>query len=243
MSEHLGAASGLAGVAARLGGVPPAHGRVEAVLRAPHEPFCREVADIFETSPALDWTLQVSARYRRYARENLVQYWAARDAGIDIRPWTRPGQPYRNSRELVEGVRRSGVVYVYLTRSGHGPRPGPRFHPLHTRSGVIAGGVEFTHNDVLRAVHDLFGHVLTGHGFGTRGELAAAYTHGRLYTPPARTAMFTEHVGQICWYFHGRHRRAGRCGSGARPYPPQKVFLFPPRHEAALARLFEEESL
>src|SRR5512144_670988 len=107
----------------------PAFGRAP-VLRRPHEAFCREVADHYERAPRLSWTPRVSEHYRRYVRENLAQYRALRAAGVVVLPWTRPGQPYRDSRRLIDEVRRTGVLFVYPTRAGHGPDDDDLFHPL-----------------------------------------------------------------------------------------------------------------
>lgn len=239
--DDLGAARGLARAAVALRHVRTPLGAADGPRRA-HRAFCEDVAAYFDQAPGRDPASKVTEHYRCHAEENLVQYRAARDAGIEVRPWTGPGQPYAGSRELIDSVRRTGVLHLFLTRDGHGPRGGtdhPVDHPLRAGSGVVEHGVELTHNDLLRVVHDLYGHVLHGTGFGVRGELAASYAHSRMYSDRARRVLFTEQVGQICWYFHGPHRR-GEARDPERPYPVQKVFLYPTRYLTGLTRLFEE---
>jgi hypothetical protein len=189
------------------------------------EDYCRRVAESFDRAPRLALDAGLRRRYDRFKRENLQQYQAVRAAGITVRPWLAEGQPYRGSAELIESVRSAGVLYVYLTHVGHGPGGDRGFHPLREPSGVVVEGVELTHNDVFRAMHDLFGHVMFGHSFSARGEFKASYCHMRMYSPEVHTVLFTEQIAQICWYFYGPH--LGR-GAGRR-YPEQKVVQFPSR--------------
>jgi hypothetical protein len=195
------------------------------------EVYCRRVADHFDRAPLFACDSALSRLYDRFKRENLQQYQVVLDAGIAVEPWLRPGQPYRGSAELRAAVRNTGVLHVYLTSSGHGTEPAPREHPMLAPSGVEAGGVPFTHNDVFRAVHDIFGHVMFGHDFSPRGEFRAAFTHLRMYPGAVHPVLFTEHLAQICWFFFGPH-------AGERRYPPQKVVRLPGSLLAAYRGLF-----
>jgi hypothetical protein len=248
MDEDLGAATGLLPIARNIAlasGVSDAAsvGRALTLGRSPVA-FARTMAADYDRAPRLRWSPSVRSAYRSWAWNNLAQYRAARAAGIDIWPWSEPTQPYCDSAELVRSVRRTGTLYVYLTAVGHGPAGSTGFHPLRARSGIVERGVELTHNDVFRAVHDLFGHVLTGCDFGLRGELAAAGAHARLYSTGARLVLLTEHVGQVCWFFHGPHRanEGAEPAVAERPYPLQKVFLYPAHRLASFASLFKEPS-
>ncbi|WP_051385357.1 hypothetical protein [Actinokineospora inagensis] len=183
--------------------------------------FCRAVARFHDRAPA--WSPAAEDSYRVLRDEGLRQYRVIRSAGVVVRPWREAGQPYPDSRSLIDQVTRTGVLWVYLTRSGHGSTEVAN-HPLRAPSGVVVDGEPFCHNDILRAVHDLFGHVALGTGFGPRGEFAATGGHLGLYPRAAWPALFTEQIGQICWYFYGDHLPAA-----PRPYPEQKVFLYPQR--------------
>ena len=202
------------------------------------EEFCREVASRYDKAPELAWSAKLEAMYEKFMAGNRRQYDALTGAGLRVRPWQRPGQPYESSRDLREGVARTGTLYVYLTESGHGPGPGTGFHPLRAPSGVRVDGVELSHNDIFRAVHDAFGHVAADAGFGPRGEFTATCCHLRMYSGDVLPVMFTEQIGQICWFFFGQHLaddtgrlpRPGERGyvpPSRRPYPRQKVFAYP----------------
>ncbi|WP_207926155.1 crotonobetainyl-CoA--carnitine CoA-transferase [Actinocrispum wychmicini] len=190
------------------------------------EDFCRAVARFYDRAPHSAGA-GTAALYRALQREDLRQYRAVCAAGIEIRPWRRPGQPYRDSATLIERVARTGTLWVYLSRTGHGPAGPPDDHPMRAASGVVVDGEPLCHNDILRVVHDVFGHVALGASFGPRGEFTATYGHMRLYPREVWPVLFTEQVGQICWFFFGPH--AGRLPPARRPYPAQKVFLYPQR--------------
>ena len=225
-------------------------GRLARLVAVPDDDFCRDVADRFERLPRLTWNVALARRYGRLKQETRAHYEAVLDAGIDVEPWMRPGQPYRDSADLVQKVRETGVIRVFLTRGGHGPFPSTEFHPMREPSGVLARGVELRHNDLFRVVHDVFGHVIFGHGFEIAGELKAAYTQMALLSEGARLAVFTEQVAQTCWFFFGPHLRDehGRVrGPGdrgyvpphRRPFPEQKVFAAERRDLEAFGDMFE----
>lgn len=217
--------------------------------------FCREVADIFDRAPRLAMDEHLTKGYEALQRKSLEHYESIVDGGVRIEPWRGPGQPYRSSAELREQVRQTGVLRLYLTRDGHGPggsvgRTG--WHPMREPAGIAAGGLELTHNDVFRAVHDMFGHVVFGNSFGPRGEFQATRLHLCMYPPVAHPVLFTEQIGQICWFFYGPHLRdargelitpgqVGYRSAAARPYPEQKVFAFPQRMIDAFRGLFTAE--
>ncbi|MCP2274100.1 hypothetical protein LV75_006634 [Actinokineospora diospyrosa] len=182
--------------------------------------FCRRVARLHDRAPLLGAGTEDA--YLALRQEDLRQYRAIRDAGVRVRPWRGAGQPYPDSPTLIDEVTRTGVLWLYLTRSGHGPGSTDG-HPMRHPSGVVEDGEPLCHNDILRVVHDLFGHVALRAGFGPRGEFAATGGHLLLYPARAWPALFTEQIGQICWYFYGDH-----LATGPRRYPEQKVFLYPP---------------
>ncbi|PXX70606.1 hypothetical protein DFR70_10125 [Nocardia tenerifensis] len=195
------------------------------------EDYCRRVAAYFEKAPRLAYDTVLVRRYDQFKRENLQQYRVVVDAGITVRPWLTPGQPYRGSAELRASVRTTGELYVYLTSAGHGPEPDERFHPMLEPSGIVVDGVELSHNDVFRVVHDAFGHVMSGRGFSARGEFGAAFCHMGMYSADVHPVLFTEQVAQICWFFFGPR-------SAERRYPPQKVFEFPTHYLTEFRSLF-----
>ncbi|HEX2317147.1 MAG TPA: crotonobetainyl-CoA--carnitine CoA-transferase [Thermomonospora sp.] len=216
----------------------PPLGRLAGLRVRPDVAYCRAVAAAYQAAPRFDPAPQLQNRYQTLKLYTLRAYHAAVAAGVVVEPWRRPGQPYRDSRDLRARVGRTGRLAVFLTAAGHGPGGDAAPHPLREPSGVRAGGVEFAHNDLFRAVHDLFGHVMFGHGFGPAGEFLAAYVQMQLYPREVWPVLFTEQVGQICWFFHGPHADEP---PHRRPYPEQKVFACPDRFLDAFAGMFRLE--
>lgn len=108
--------------------------------------------------------------------------------------------PYVNALAMFEDVK-SGWLRVWMTTPDHA-------HPL----------ILPTQNDRFRAVHDYFGHYLSGRGFSRHGEEAAWVRHSQMFTGLARRAMTSETRGQnsaFIWI------------NGGREFPPQKAILLP----------------
>jgi hypothetical protein len=212
--------------------------------------YCRAVADRHESAPLLAYDEVLARRYDQTKLEVRNLYEATVASGFVVQPWPGSGPPYSDSRDLARRVRATRTIHVLLTRDAHGPFTPDGFHPLREPSGIVAGGVELLYNDLVRTVHDLFGHVLFAIGFGPVGELRAAYCHMALHSDDAASVLLTEQVAQICWFFFGRHvrDRAGRIyGPGdreyvawqGRPYPAQKVYASEPDDLASFRRMFQ----
>ncbi|WP_301177684.1 crotonobetainyl-CoA--carnitine CoA-transferase [Actinomadura geliboluensis] len=199
------------------------------------EDFGRRTAAYYDAAPEPGYGADLRRRYDRLKRHNLAQFRALTDAGVEIRPWLGDGRPYPNSRVLRDRVRRTRRLYVHLTARGHGPGPVRGFHPMREPAGLRVDGVEFCHNDVFRAVHDLLGHVAFDTGFGPKGEFLAAHGHLQLYPEEAHPVLFTEQIAQICWFYYGPHRDVP---ASRRPFPEQKVLLFPKRFLDSFRQMF-----
>jgi hypothetical protein len=100
--------------------------------------------------------------------------------------FTRCRAPYGHDEEMIGAVRATAVLEVTTDPS----RP----HPV---LGSERGGAY----DRFRAVHDVIGHVLLGHGFDRHGEFAAWREQDRFYSGLARVALGTELHGEhsVCW--------------------------------------------
>jgi hypothetical protein len=200
--------------------------------------YCRAVADHYDRAPDRSGDPAVGRRYAVLAGDIREQYAAVQRAGIEVRPWTGPGQPYRGSADLVDSVLGTGTIRLYPTAAGFGPPGAAGGHPLRAPAGVRAGDLELCLNDLLRVVHDLFGHVLHRAPFGPAGEFLATYGHQQICSPASAPVLFTEHVAQICWFWFGPHLRdrdgrlprrgePGYLQPARRPYPEQKAVAFP----------------
>lgn len=230
------------------GAVTALAGRLPARIDAE---YAMAVADHYDRALDASGDPETVRRYEVLVRNIGAQYEAILRAGISVQPWNGPGQPYRGSAELVEHVLGTGTVRLYPTGVAFGPGGSRERHPLQEPAGVRAGGLDLCHNDVLRVVHDLFGHVLHDASFGPAGEFLATYGHARFCVPEAAPVLFTEHVAQICWFWFGphlrdRHGRLPRRGEPGylpperRPYPEQKVVAFPDDVLAGFSAGWEE---
>jgi hypothetical protein len=178
-------------------------------------------------------------QYLQMAREARAQLSCMFDAGVKVRFFQEVGQPYSTSRQLCDALDSGEDLLIFPTESGHGPEgyEDPD-NPLLLPSGIEIDGTEAKHNDVLRAVHDYFGHYLMRAPFNLRGELSVAYAHLRMFSPEIHRAVLNEFVGQISWFYYGPHivRPDGsvpRRGDddwitpAERPFADQKINLLP----------------
>jgi GGDEF domain-containing protein len=200
------------------------------------------VADLYESAPMRDPRPEVAQSYEALKRETYDQFVFLKERGVNLIPWDRAGQPYKNSAEMMADIRDNNRLFFFPTEEGfgEGAEAAARNHPLLEGSGVVLGGREMVYNDLFRAVHDYFGHAKEGFQFGPRGEHNAWGIHSSMYTPEARGAMGWETRAQNSWVNFGPHLRnqkgvVPRSGEPGfkpltdRPYAPQKVGTLPPR--------------
>lgn len=161
------------------------------------------------TDASLD--IWVSAAYKALLNELTLQWHYLQSAEYIMEPWTGEGQPYADSNEMAHDVREYQHLYFF---TGGEPHP---FLGETTETG-------YTGNEMLRAVHDIFGHATEGYGFGARGEENAWLHHSMMFGPLAQQALSTETRGQNSWVNFGPHKDLPAC---ERPYAEQKVDLLP----------------
>lgn len=147
---------------------------------------------------------EVKRAYEKMASETLDQYKVISDSGVTFELWEGEGEPYTNSKEMIEDVDKNKHLYILSTSKEFGNKPitdkQRSENPLLQDSGVKdKNGKPLLVNDVFRGVHDFFGHTERGNSFGAIGEENAWDVHARMYTPEARRAMTTETRGQNSW--------------------------------------------
>src|SRR5882672_1362466 len=151
---------------------------------------------------------KVKQSYDALKAETLSQYKHLSDAGYHIEPWTKEGEPYKDSAEMMNDLRNHRHLHFFLTDQGFGTEGEvPHDHPLLEPSGVVIGGKNLLYNDLFRAIHDFYGHAAEGHQFGPRGEENAWRTHSSMFTPQALPALTAETRGQNSWVNAGAHLR------------------------------------
>ena len=98
----------------------------------------------------------------------------------DLRVRFKPGQPYATASDLHRVIT---TRYLVVSTDNN-------FHPVWTCEENLR----------FRAVHDWYGHILTGYDFALEGELGAYQATGELHTPSAKHALFTEVYVQALYY-------------------------------------------
>jgi hypothetical protein len=212
-------------------GLPPVtHGYV-----AVDDARAGAIADAYDAMPDDDRdNPQVRDAYAALAREVSDQWDHVVASGMRFTPWTQPGQPYKDSKEMAADVKQHKHMYFFT-----GGEP----HPLLGAHDPVTG---LSINDKFRAIHDYFGHAAGGYGFGPRGEENAWLSHSQMLTPAARRALTTETRGQNSWVNFGAQNyhpdgTPKHIPPAERPFARQKVALLPDEYvlmpgETALGR-------
>lgn len=126
---------------------------------------------------------------------------------VEVEAWNGDGAPYASPAALFEDIA-GGRVKMRLSNDMFGQGADNLGHPLYAASGVkTADGQDVTFNDMLRVVHDVYGHGQSGYRDGPRGQYNAYHEHARLLSPEARRALATETLAQSAWANYGPHLR------------------------------------
>lgn len=172
----------------------------------------RWIANAYDDAPDNTHDPATRNAYAAFNREVRAQREALEAAGYQFIPWDRPGQPYRNSKQMRDDVRKNKRLYYFKTEHGS------PIHALMTNED----------NDNFRAVHDLFGHALGGNSFWAKGETNAFLDHSQMFSETARSAMVTETLAQNAW-LNFSQSNDGRA-SEDKEFPVQKATLIDPEY-------------
>ena len=174
----------------------------------------KQAADELEDTPHAPDDPAVKAGYTRMLEEIMKQGQLILDSGVDVEPWPGEGEPYKNSQDMLSDVTKNKHLYFLPTDTAFGAEGGlaaaaPEIQKnlLTEPSGMVLHGRELNVNEVLRFVHDFFGHGPEGTGFGPRGEFNALLTHLQMFPEEAKAALLSELFMQSSWYFANRKLR------------------------------------
>lgn len=199
----------------------------------------KTIGDAYEAMQHDPENPEVKKAYQAMKDETKAQWDTLTAAGYVMEPWHGEGEPYANSQEMVDDVRKNKHVWFFQTEKGFGEDDATwASNPLTEETDVQANGKPLLYNDLFRAVHDVMGHAKIGNQFGAIGEENAWRIHSQMYTPEARRAMTTETRGQNSWVNFGPHMRnpdgsikkkgdPGYLDVRSRPFAQQKVGLLP----------------
>ena len=192
----------------RPAGGPGTATQPDAPLRRVDPDVARNIAQWFIDAPAMGCERLVTAAYRELQVQTDRQFAELTEPGGAFGytvAWTRQPAPYSTAAELIEAVRRTGVLAVTAARVDR--------DRLHPGLDCAVGGPY----DRLRAVHDIVGHVMTGYGFDRDAEYSAWLRQSELYYGLARWAAATE--------LHAEHSVTWT----TRQFPEHKAVLLPQR--------------
>lgn len=181
---------------------------------------------------------KVKASYDALAKELDAQWQALKATGLKVE-WIKPDKdgnftdPYADSpRRAAMDVSLHNHWYGFPTDLGFGngdeaSKAAAKTNPLLRETGETIDGRKVVVNDVLRIVHDAFGHFKEGNGFRADGEDNAWRSHVAMFSDAAKPAMTSETRGQNSWVNYGPHGEFNRTAKGDTIYAPQKVGLMP----------------
>lgn len=208
---------------------------IDTNTKAHNPEFAKRVADAYDQMQHNPNDPKVKASYTAMKSDVDKQYdYAINKMGMHFEPWTREGQPYANSKEMVKDVKDNHHLYFF--QGGESPADNP-MQEVDPKTGL-------TYNDKFRAVHDLFGHAAQGNQFGPKGEEVAYQLHRQMFSPEAIPALTSETRGQNSWVNYGKHLRdtagnvpekgqPGFVPQTERPYAEQKSALLPEQFHRA----------
>lgn len=177
----------------------------------PWEACATESAEAYDAMAHTPDDPRVADSYRAL-RIAIYQQWL--DMRRSITVVMQDDDPYSNSAEMVADVTKRHILRVY---ADHGETL-PADHPMnfYDPTGL------FHVNDIFRAVHDFWGHVLAPFvSFGPRGEWEAWRQHRRTLPEAAWLALWCETRGQNTWTnFYADH---ASLPLPERPYAAQKA--------------------
>lgn len=197
---------------------PAAHTPVKV-----NKAFASKVADAYDNLKHNPTDPAVQKAYGALKGEISDQFqFITKEGGLKAEPWAQKGQPYADSKAMMQDITENNHLYYFPTEEGFGAGENALDHPMMERgkSGLLA-------NDELRIVHDYLAHAKGGHSFGPNGEENAFLEHAKLLSPEAQKALATETRGQNSWVNFGAHLKDKDLPMSQRPFAPQKAGLLP----------------
>lgn len=174
-----------------------------------------KIADAYDKLKHEPTNPKVKASYDALIRETKDQLRLLEDNGYRIEPSDQ--DPYSSYEEMAKDVRDNRRLKVWT-----GGEP-PADHPL---SGIDPE-TGLSNNTLMRAVHDIMGHVAGDNDFTEKGEENAYQRHAQSYSDAALPALTTETKGQTSHYWHAEDVRSG----GEHQFV-QKATLLPEKYYA-----------
>jgi hypothetical protein len=190
------------------------------VIDSSVKPFCPrfalQIANAYEKLEHNPSDPQVKASYDSL-KQGLKDQWdfSKHKIGITFEPWNKAGQPYANSKEMFADLNNNGHLYFF---------PGGDMRPDHPLAEVDPE-TGHSYNNMLRVVHDIFGHAANHFQFGPKGEENAYVFHCQMFSVESIPALTTETRGQNSWVNFGPHLLNNK---GKLPLKGEEGYIAPP---------------
>lgn len=153
----------------------------------------------------------------------------------------KEGEGYNSdSKKMFDDVRNNKRIFVDPSSKSFGTKRTFDSENIGLQDSGYkdVNGIPMTNVELIRAVHDLFGHNEFGNGFGAIGEENAWRNHMSMFTPLAQRALTSTTRGQNSWVNFGEHMRnadgsikkkgdEGYLSPNERPFAEQKIGLLP----------------
>lgn len=172
----------------------------------------KRIADAYENLKHTPNDPEVIKAMDAFAKETEAQFQFLLDNGIKFEYWRGKGEPYKSSKEMSDDLRNNRRLKVLATEGNFGVKEiTPEMRATNPALRVTRfkdqDGNPLYVNDLIRGVHDFFGHATGGTGFGPVGEKGALTQHFQMYSPEARKMLITGTDGQNSWVNFGPHLR------------------------------------
>ncbi|TGJ78727.1 hypothetical protein E0Z10_g10034 [Xylaria hypoxylon] len=192
------------------------------------------IAALYEDLESTPNDTETKASFEAFVQETLAQWRVIKSTGLQVEyspKWRGGHEPYANPRLLILDVEHNNHLFVDVTRQAYGDQSfyaDPSNPMLAEVPGELISGEVPLINDILRIVHDYFGHTREGLGFRAEGEYNAWRGHRAMYSPLARRAMTVELLAQTCWVNFGPYAADNvRANVNQTRYATQKIGLLP----------------
>jgi hypothetical protein len=161
----------------------------------------KEIADAYEKMKHDPNNEKVKKAYQAMVDETKLQYDALIAGGLKAERWTGEGEPYANSKEMLNDLKENNHLYFLPNEAAFGDKDGSVKYKDNIGlqdSGVLLDGKPLTNSEVFRIVHDAV-HGINGNEFGPIGEENATLQHLSMYSDEALPAVVAQTRGQNSW--------------------------------------------
>ena len=158
--------------------------RAQAIHKAIFDTFPEIMPEVFQQSNATTYGQLLKDAYTQALIETKEQF---KTLPVKMRFHKGKSAEYKNSDALRDDVRNNNTMNVY-----QGGDPHEFWNEVDPETGL-------TGNEMLRAIHDYYGHGVEPNEFGRHGEERAYDVHGQMFSPLAKLALAAETRGQNSW--------------------------------------------